>query len=122
MELVDIFRRLGCPKHADVVYDVLSTSDEPLSVSALAIQSNVSRVVVYRCLNKLIEHELITQVLLGKRSLYQANSAYKLTEAIRTMEEDAEDTVAKYMQIREKDTPQNMRFLCFLRYTQFLEM
>lgn len=111
MELVDIFKRLGYPKHTDVIYDVLSKSGEPLSVSLLAKQSSVSRVVVYRSLEKLEANELVMRVSIGKRTQYQANSAYKLTEAIRTMEEEAEATVEKYMKIRQKDTPKNIRFL-----------
>jgi len=111
MNLKEIFKRLGYPKHTDVIYDVLSKSEEALSVSLLAKQSKVSRVVVYRCIAKLEADELITRVQIGKRTQYQASSAYKLTEAIRTMEEQAEDAVEKYMQIRQKDTPQNIRFL-----------
>lgn len=111
MKLVDIFKRLGYPKHSDTVYDVLSKSKEALSVTQLATQSKVSRVVVYRCIEKMETDELIAPVSIGKRIYYQANSAYKLTEAIRTMEEQAEDMVEKYMQIRQKDAPQNIRFL-----------
>jgi len=111
MKLVDIFKRLGYPKHSDVVYDVLSKSEVPLSVSDVAKQARVSRVVVYRCIEKMEADELITPVSVGKRTYYQANSAYKLTEAIRTMEEQTEDVVEKYMTLRQKEAPQNIRFL-----------
>ncbi len=111
MQLKDIFKRLGYPKHSDTIYEVLTQSKETLSVSALAEQCGVSRVVVYRCVEKLEEDDLIVRDIVGRRTYYKTSSPHKLTEAMRCVEDESAQVVKQHIQTREKDVPHNVRFL-----------
>jgi len=111
MDLSTIFKRLGYPKHSHVVYEILAVSKEPLLVTTIAQKSNVSRVVVYRCVEKLLHNGLLIQTKVGKRTLYAAGSPHLLKKAIQLADISLVKAVAPFIKDREKDVPQNVRFL-----------
>jgi len=111
MDLQTIFKRLGYPKHSHVVYETLLSTKEPLLVTAIAKKCQVSRVVVYRCLEKLLRSGLAVQTIVGKRVLYTAGSPHVLEQIIKVANKKAEQVTAPLIKEREKDVPQNVRFL-----------
>jgi sugar-specific transcriptional regulator TrmB len=111
MELQTIFKRLGFPKHTENVYVVLGKSKTPLLVATIAERAHVSRAVVYRCLKKLQREELIGASTIGRRTCYSAGSPRKLKSAIKIFQDKSEKGIETYAKEREKETPQNIRFL-----------
>jgi predicted transcriptional regulator len=109
--LATIFKRLGYPKHTDRIYEVLVETHEPLLVTTIAQRCAVSRMVVYRCLEKLVENRLVEKSTTGKRSIYAAGSPHALQQAIGLTQEQSKETLSPYIKAREKDVPQNVRFL-----------
>jgi sugar-specific transcriptional regulator TrmB len=71
--LADIFKRLGLPKHSDVVYRALEKNG-PMYVSALARATRVHRPALYRALSALEGKNLLLLKTFGKRTFYSAGS------------------------------------------------
>ena len=111
MDLRTIFKRLGYPKHSHKVYEVLVNTKTPLLVTNVAEQCKVSRVVVYRCLEKLVNGGLIIENKKGKRSADIGGSPRILREAIRIADIESGKVTQSLISEREKDTPKNVRFL-----------
>jgi DNA-binding transcriptional regulator GbsR (MarR family) len=111
MRLVDIFKRLGYPKHSDVLYDALCKSKKPLSVSSLSKLCRISRMEVYRGLRVLVKNDLVEKVTVGQRTFYRVTDITKLDKAISCFEKEKDKLVGSYSKLREKETPRNLRFL-----------
>lgn len=111
MDLKTIFKRLGFPKHSDVVFDLLSRSKEQLLVSEIARRMQLARVSVYRCLEALLQEGLVSQSDAGRRTYYTANSPRKLKELMRVTEDACDTEIAQHITEREKDVPQSVHFL-----------
>jgi len=111
MDTAEIFRRLGYPKHADMVYHTLSTQKESISVTEIARHAKLPRATVYRCLDQLLKYGVVEQTKVGKRTFYSAGSPRQLTEAMKLTETASERTLSQYVTEREKDVPSSVRFL-----------
>ncbi len=111
MDLQTIFKRLGYPKHTDKVYTLLSKNKEPQQVTDIAEQCSMSRVVVYRCLEALLENKLVIMSELGKRKRYALGSPHILKEILQLTQEANTQVAETYITKREKDVPQSIRFL-----------
>ncbi|MCA9356908.1 hypothetical protein H6784_03415 [Candidatus Nomurabacteria bacterium] len=111
MKLKDIFKRLGYPKHADQVYEVIYKSKDSLLVATIAIRAKVSRVVVYRCLKELLKNGLIRSNNIGRRTYYSAESIRKLKSVMKLSDQESGQIVERYAKEREKEVPQSIRFL-----------
>lgn len=111
MNYKTIFARLGYPKHTDKVYECLVESKKSLSVTEIAKQCNVSRVVVYRCLEKLEADALVQAVEIGKRTYYELTTLHQLKKLVQIYEKETAATIGKTIKAREKDVPQSIKFL-----------
>lgn len=111
MKTAEIFKRLGYPKHAEKVYDALCAQKEAASVTAIAHRTKLPRATVYRCLEPLLRDDLVEQTAVGKRTYYSAGSPRKLAAAMKLTETAGAQALSKYVQEREKDVPQSVRFL-----------
>jgi sugar-specific transcriptional regulator TrmB len=80
-------------------------------VSDIARKAKVSRVVVYRCLEKLLDDDLVRHELIGKLKHYTAESPRRLDERMRMVESKSKQVIQQYAKEREKDVPQSTRFL-----------
>lgn len=111
MNLEEIFKRLGLPKHADVVYDFLNRSEKPRLVSEIAQKTTLPRMTIYRCLRGLGKLNLTNQTKVGKRTVYEAASPQALLEAMKLTEDAVNETVAKHTKQGYQSVPKNVRFL-----------
>ncbi len=110
-DLTKIFKVLDYPKHTDKVYAALSDGSESFLVTEIAKQCGISRMVVYRCLEKLLANKLVGRHTTGKRTYYFAGSPHLLGKAVKIADMQTEKAVAPLIQKREKDVPQDVRFL-----------
>jgi DNA-binding transcriptional regulator GbsR (MarR family) len=111
MQLADIFKRLGFPKHTDEIYKVLSESKDPLLVAGIASRAQMPRTVVYRCLEKLEGEQLIKRTALGRRTSYYIDNPRRLKQAVRVFETDSAKVIEDNAKEREKEVPRSIRFL-----------
>jgi len=111
VERVDIFKRLGHPKHTDAVYAILEQAEVPLPVAHIAKDASVSRMVVYRILRTLMKDDLVRSVTVGRRIHYELTSPSALARALRCHDEVVEKVANRTMAKLQKQVPKNVRFL-----------
>ena len=111
MQQSDLFKRLGYPLHADLVYKALCDSKDPLSVSAIGLAIKMPRQTVYRCLSPLLRDQIVIQQLIGKRKFYTSGSPHTLKRAMKLTEKNTRALLTKQIKVREKDVHGNIRFL-----------
>lgn len=111
MDLETTFKRLGYPKHSGVIYKFLSDINYPVSVSSISKACGVSRVVVYRCLKKMLEDELVVENNFGKRTFYNSGSPHKLDKLIKLNVSNSLQLTKPLIKKHEKDVPKSVRFL-----------
>lgn len=71
MNTAVIFKRLGLPKHADTIYELLHRQG-PMLPSAICKAAKLHRPTVYRALAALQQLHLVFATKLGQRSMYHA--------------------------------------------------
>lgn len=71
MRINEIFKRLGLPKHADVVYKTLRKHGS-LSASDICREARLYRPAIYRAIKSLLDHSFIFVEMSGKRKTYHA--------------------------------------------------
>ncbi len=111
MKLADIFKRLGFPKHADLIYNALCKSKDSLLVTTIAERAHVTRVAVYRCLPLLLDRGLIRTTRIGRRLYYNAENSRRLQDAITIADTNSGNLLKHYVQRHEKEVPESVRFL-----------
>jgi len=111
MKQSELFKRLGYPKHTDVVYDILVTNKELCSVTQISRETQLPRMTAYRCLEALQRDDLISEIQVGKRTNYTAASPQALAKKVRLVEKQSLSVVAQKKSAYEKDIPGSMRFL-----------
>ncbi|MEX0917997.1 MAG: helix-turn-helix domain-containing protein [Candidatus Paceibacterota bacterium] len=111
MRKSELFKRLGYPKHSDVVYDVLVKTKDLLLVSHIAKQAQLPRMTVYRCLNALVSFGLVRKEKIGKRTRFTTTGAAALDRVVRIEEAASEKTIRSDRKRLEKDIPRSVRFL-----------
>ena len=110
MTLRDIFTRLGLPKHADEIYALLEKKG-PLSVSAIARDTQAHRPAVYRALLALEKGHIVTEKSFGKRTFYVAESRARIDIAFK---QAADGVAAATRNERYSDTRRSMGAARFL--------
>ena len=110
MDTVQIFRRLGLPKHADTVYTSLRKKG-PMIATALCDTIGLHRPSVYRALSALLDRRFIYVTMNGRRKSYHAADP----DIISTSFSQTSDTVAKKMATRsiadDLSVQKDIRFL-----------
>ncbi len=74
MDIKEIFKRLGLPKHSDAVYKLLHSGGS-MSATAVCAAAGLHRPAVYRALDALSRKRFIFVTKKGKRKLYNAASS-----------------------------------------------
>lgn len=111
MVLADLFKRLGYPKHADAVYHVLNKTSEALSVTAIARETHLARMTIYRCLAALSVDGIILTQQIGKRSFYRAGPPQRLLDRARLIEQvDTRILEQEHVHVPDR-VPPGVRFL-----------
>ena len=106
-----IFTRLGYPKHAAEIYQVLSDATLPLLVTAIAVHAKVPRMTVYRVLAELCKDKVVVATPLGLRTGYRAAHPSVLEKLLARDVVETEKVITKLVTKREKDVPADIRFL-----------
>lgn len=106
-----IFTRLGYPKHAAEIYQVLFDSPQPLLVTAIAKAADVPRMTVYRALTKLCEDRVVLAVLQGLRMGYAVAHPRVLDTLLARDVNETAKVITKLVSKHEKDVPAHVRFL-----------
>jgi sugar-specific transcriptional regulator TrmB len=111
MSLTDIFKRLGYPKHSGRVYEILVASKESLLVATIAQRAKISRVVVYRILERMKADGLISAEKSGKRVRYAIHNPRALERLVQGRERVDVETIEAFVGETEKHVPKSVRFL-----------
>lgn len=102
MNIQTIFQRLGLPKHAFLVYQVLKKRGL-LSPTAIGEAAGMHRPAVYRALESLLKRGIIRAVQKRKRNLYQAGSPTRIAEEFVKEAEKATSLLARFFPISQED-------------------
>lgn len=73
MDTREIFKRLGLPKHADKIYNLL-WQQGPMGATAVCAAAALHRPAAYRALDALLRMRFIFATKKGKRKLYSASN------------------------------------------------
>ena len=106
-----IFTRLGYPKHAAEIYQVLCDAKEPLLVTAIAVRAKVPRMTVYRAFAELCKDKVVVTTSRGLRTGYSAAHPSVLEKLLARDVIETEKVISKLVTKREKDVPAHVRFL-----------
>ena len=106
----EIFKRLGLPKHAALVYGLLR-SKGPMLATAVSHGAQLHRPSVYRALSSLLTHRFVYTTMQGKRKCYHAGSPRIITEAFSETSEVIANSVTKQLLEDEK---YKQKEICFL--------
>ncbi len=109
--MIDIFKRLGYPKHSNRVYEILTASPEPLLVAPIACRAKISRVVVYRILSQMQADGLVSTVEIGKRMRYVIDDPRKLKMLVQGREDADAQGIEDFARGSEEYVPKSVRFL-----------
>lgn len=80
MKLVEVFHRLGLPRHADRVFQILE-SHGPCSAFVVEHLTHLHRPTVFRALRALVTQTFVAQKKKGKRNVYIAQDRARITTA-----------------------------------------
>jgi predicted transcriptional regulator len=111
MQISEVFRRLGYPKHTDEVYVAIVNSGSTMSVTQVAKTTTLSRVTVYRSLESLLKDKIIQSVQVGKRLQYKVGSAEVLEQVVQRNEQVSVGVVSKFTQKYKTKLPSSIRIL-----------
>ncbi len=100
MDISTLFRRLGLPKHAAIVYQTLRKQG-PLLVSVIAQKAVLHRPAVYVSLRSLTKHRFISTFPHGKRLLYRAESPKKILQEFSIASEQAARKIERLFPLTE---------------------
>lgn len=87
MNTKTIFRRLGLPKHADIIYDLLR-NEGPMIATRICEKTGLHRPTVYRALGGLISKRFVHLTTRGRRKHYQAADPRRISQAFSSIETD----------------------------------
>ncbi|MBI2030746.1 hypothetical protein HYT05_03920 [Candidatus Kaiserbacteria bacterium] len=106
MDLTEVFRRLGLPKHSAEIYQILEKKGA-LSVSALDRESPAHRPALYRSLSALSKAGLVSREQRGKRSVYFAKDRSHLRALFARTQKEVGMLVTER---RQSDLPGAIRY------------
>jgi len=111
MKQSELFKRLGYPKHAAAIYDLLIKTRTALSITQISQETQLPRMTIYRCLEALQRDKLTDEVQVGKRTQYTGTNPQALAKKVQLVEEQSLSVVDRSLSTYEKDIPGSMRFL-----------
>lgn len=110
MDTKEIFKRLGLPKHADVVYTLLK-SKGAMNATDICRHSKLHRPAVYRALVSLYAHFFIFQTKTGARKFYHATNPCVITQVFAKTSNKVADKMARSIMKEDSRRRQEIRFL-----------
>lgn len=106
IDLAEVFRRLGLPKHSAEIYETLEKKGA-LSVSMLGRGSHAHRPALYRALTALSKAGLVSREPRGKRSVYFAKDRSHLRNLFTGTQKEVDKLVTER---RQSDLPGAIRY------------
>jgi len=106
----DTFKRLGLPKHADTIYQLLQQQG-PMNPTKICETSALHRPAVYRALSSLLSHNFIYTTAHGRRQTYHAGNPGIITTAFSQTSTKAAKTLTQKSLENDKYKQKEIRFL-----------
>jgi len=110
MDIKEIFRRLGLPKHADDVYKTLEKKG-PMLANDICKTAKLHRPAVYRALSPLLARHFAYLTEKGRRKLYRAADPRLIANAFSKTSEEVARKMAQKIVTDEKYKQKEIRFL-----------
>lgn len=120
MDSLRIFTALGYSESEHQIYRTLLESG-PLSVADIAKKTNLHRPTVYQLIPHLIDRQLVSSVVKGKRTVFSAESPETLKKAFDDVSTEIQAAIPELLElytqksvrpvIRFFDGPQGLRFV-----------
>jgi len=110
MSTKEIFKRLGLPKHSDVVYEMLRKKS-PLNATSICGSGNIHRPAAYRAISSLLRHGFIFETLKGKRKLYNAANPHLIAKAFSKTSTNVTSSIANKFIEDDRYQQKEIRFL-----------
>lgn len=110
MAIKEIFKRLGLPKHADVIYEFLRRQG-PTSATGVCGAAGLHRPAVYRALGALLARRFVFVTEKGRRKFYNAASSGLISAAFSETSEKIANNLAKKIVADDQYKQKEIRFL-----------
>jgi sugar-specific transcriptional regulator TrmB len=110
MNTQELFSRLGLPKHADTLYELLRHKG-PLIATHVCERARLHRPSVYRALSALLARRFAYTTMIGKRRLYHAASPRLIAQAFSKASVDVADGMTRKIIADEQHQQKEIRFL-----------
>jgi sugar-specific transcriptional regulator TrmB len=106
MQLEELLEELGLDNNEVKIY-ILLCDAKSLSASAISKQTQIPRTTVYRCLDSLIDHDLVDQILDDYHKLYSAKNFPNLERQLEQKAERIEQIKLTLPSIKDLITASN---------------
>jgi sugar-specific transcriptional regulator TrmB len=110
METKEIFKRLGLPKHSNVIYELLRRGG-PMIATRLCESENLHRPAAYRALASLLARHFVFTTQMGRRKLYHAAKPSLIANAFTQTSANISDRMAKLAVADDQYKQKEIRFL-----------
>ena len=104
MEITSLLTKLGLSNHESLVYLTLLEHGN-LTVSKIAQESQLHRPGIYKALPQLEERGLINKRIVGKRTLYNAESPERIRSLLEAVHIDLDNMITKLNRLSNKHSP-----------------
>lgn len=110
MNATEVFKRLGLPKHAATIYELLRKRDS-LNATEIVKLTKLHRPTVYRTFPPLLGHRFIYLTQKGRRKFYHAANPRLIVEAFSNTSNAVKEKVAKKIVEDDLYKQKEIRFL-----------
>jgi sugar-specific transcriptional regulator TrmB len=110
MDTKEIFKRLGLPKHADIIYQLLRKKG-PLNPTMIGTHAKLHRPAVYCALASLSDRRFIIPTMNGRRTFYQASDPRIIANAFTETSSVVAGKMAKQIIADDTYKQNEIRFL-----------
>lgn len=110
MDIKEIFKRLGLPKHADAIY-ILLQHKGPMIATLICESAKLHRPAAYRALADLVARRFVFVTQRGRRKIYNAASPNLITGVFAQTSASVADRLAKQAVADDLYKQKEIRFL-----------